>query len=154
MDAEFDPWTGVLTITGIATAYEYEDVLRSIVFVDLAGYRTPGDIEVTFNLFDGLTFNEIDTLTLTIESAPYITEALDNVLIYEQGRELEMIGAGLDVEFESSITGAMVSISDGYQPDQDILTFTDQNGITGAFDVATGTLTLSGTASTENYEAH
>ncbi len=153
MDAEFDPWTGVLTITGIATAYEYEDVLRSIVFVDLAGYRTPGDIEVTFNLFDGLTFNEIDTLTLTIESAPYITEALDNVLIYDQGRELEMIGAGLDVEFESSITGAVVSISDGYQPDQDILTFTDQNGITGAFDVATGTLTLSGTASTENYEA-
>ncbi len=46
MDAEFDTQTGVLTITGVATAFEYEDVLRSILFVDAAGYRTPGDIEL------------------------------------------------------------------------------------------------------------
>jgi hypothetical protein len=153
MDAEFDVETGMLTITGVASAYEYEDVLRSILFVDAAGYRTPGDIEITFNVFDGLTSNVIDTLNLTIESAPYLVGAIDNVLTYEQGRDLEMIGADIDVAFESAIVGATVRIQDGFYADQDELSFVEQNGITGTYDKATGILTLSGNATAAQYEA-
>jgi len=47
--------------------------------------------------------------------------------------------------------GATVQISSHYQNGQDVLAFTNQLGITGSFDAATGTLTLSGTSSVSNY---
>ncbi|WP_157237047.1 VCBS domain-containing protein, partial [Endozoicomonas elysicola] len=56
----------------------------------------------------------------------------------------------LDVE---DIQSATVSISDGYVASEDTLHFTDQNGITGSWDAASGTLTLSGNASPANYQA-
>jgi hypothetical protein len=50
-----------------------------------------------------------------------------------------------------TLSSATVSIAH-YVPGEDLLSFTDQNGITGSFDAATGQLTLSGTASIADYE--
>ncbi len=96
---------------------------------------------------------ESDRLILSIESAPYIVGAIDNVLNYEQGRELEMIGASIDIDFDSTITSATVSFEDGFQADQDQLTFVNQGTIQGSFDSASGVLTLTGQATVEQYEA-
>lgn len=52
---------------------------------------------------------------------------------------------------DTQMEGARVSITSGGQPG-DVLHFTDQNGITGSFDGATGVLTLDGTASIADYE--
>ena len=51
------------------------------------------------------------------------------------------------------MTGAVVQITGNNQPGEDVLHFTNQNGITGSFDQATGTLTLSGNASVASYQA-
>ncbi len=51
----------------------------------------------------------------------------------------------------ASIASATVSITGGLLP-SDLLKFTSQNGITGAYDSANGVLTLSGTASVANYQ--
>jgi len=51
-----------------------------------------------------------------------------------------------------NVEGATIKISDVYVSDEDVLSFINQNGITGSWDVTTGTMTLSGAASLENYQ--
>lgn len=53
----------------------------------------------------------------------------------------------------STLISATVRITGNYDATQDLLSFSNQSGITGAWDSATGTLTLSGSASVANYEA-
>lgn len=52
----------------------------------------------------------------------------------------------------ANLTGATVQITGNFQSGQDVLEFTDQNGITGNYVAATGVLTLSGTASVADYQ--
>ena len=65
-----------------------------------------------------------------------------------------MIDARLTVTDVDStnLAGATVSITATYVTGQDVLGFTNQNGITGSFDAATGVLTLTGTATVANYQ--
>lgn len=51
------------------------------------------------------------------------------------------------------LNSAIVRITGNYDSTQDLLGFTSQSGINGNWDSATGTLTLSGSASVTNYEA-
>lgn len=51
-----------------------------------------------------------------------------------------------------NLTGARVSISAGYVSTQDVLAFTNQNGITGTWSSSTGILTLTGTAAADVYQ--
>jgi len=53
----------------------------------------------------------------------------------------------------ANLQGAIVSITGNFVAGQDILAFTNQNGIIGSYNAATGVLTLSGTASVANYQA-
>jgi hypothetical protein len=53
---------------------------------------------------------------------------------------------------QSNLIGATVSITVGHDPN-DLLNFTNQNGITGSYNSTTGVLTLTGTASVANYQA-
>ncbi len=52
----------------------------------------------------------------------------------------------------ATLAGATIAISSGFLTG-DTLSFTDQNGITGSFDNATGILTLTGTAPVLDYQA-
>ena len=54
---------------------------------------------------------------------------------------------------DTDLEGATIQITSGYVDGEDVLAFTDQNGITGTWTSATGTLTLTGTSSVANYEA-
>ena len=53
----------------------------------------------------------------------------------------------------ATLNSATVRITGNYSSTQDLLSFTNQSGINGTWDSATGTLTLSGSASVANYEA-
>jgi hypothetical protein len=52
----------------------------------------------------------------------------------------------------ANLTGATVQISANYANGQDVLAFSNQLGITGSWNAASGTLTLSGSASVANYQ--
>ena len=52
----------------------------------------------------------------------------------------------------ATLAAATVSISGGFLAG-DALNFTNQNGITGSYNAATGVLTLSGTATVAQYQA-
>ena len=53
----------------------------------------------------------------------------------------------------ATLISATVRISGNYDATQDLLNFTNQSGISGNWNSATGSLTLSGSASVANYEA-
>ena len=53
---------------------------------------------------------------------------------------------------DTNIESATVTISSGYQSSEDVLAFSDANGITGSWDSGTGVLSLSGSATKANYE--
>jgi hypothetical protein len=56
-----------------------------------------------------------------------------------------------DVDSDA-MTGATAKITTNYHSEEDSLIFTDQNDISGTFDIDTGTLTLSGTSSIASYQ--
>ncbi|MFO0921357.1 MAG: trypsin-like serine protease [Pirellulales bacterium] len=153
MTAEFDEKTGVLTIEGVATAYAYQDALRSVAFVDRAGFRTPGQIEFTLRISDGLSIDARESMLVDIRSAAFLDSPLSGVPTYEVGRSLEPIVPELRVQSSGTITNAMVTIAEGYDAAQDELIYATQHGIQGHFHTATGTLELSGEGTAEQYQA-
>jgi len=50
------------------------------------------------------------------------------------------------------VQAATIAITNNFDTGNDVLIFSDQAGISGAFDTATGILTLSGTSSIANYQ--
>jgi len=89
----------------------------------------------------------------TVNDAPVLTAIEVNSANYtEGGGATTTTGSLMIVDLDdSNIESATISISNNLDTD-DVLTFTDQSGITGAYDSATGTLTLSGTSTVANYE--
>ncbi|MCP4767153.1 MAG: BspA family leucine-rich repeat surface protein, partial [Gammaproteobacteria bacterium] len=86
-----------------------------------------------------------------VNDAPVITiDATPNV--YLSGiMDVDPTLTITDVD-DTMLESAQVSFGDGYIRGQDRLRFTDQLGITGSFDINTGILTLTGTASVADYQ--
>ncbi len=96
------------------------------------------------------------TFTFTIvdqNDAPVVSDA-GATLAYTEGDGAVVIDSTLtitDVD-DTNIESATVTISSGYQSSEDVLAFSDANGITGSWDSGTGVLSLSGSATKANYE--
>lgn len=96
----------------------------------------------------GQTFS----ITISPNSPPVVTAGA--TLNYTENNGAQAIDNTItitDVE-NDDIVSASVSISANYQSGEDALGFTDQNGITGSFNPATGILSLSGTTTIANYQ--
>ena len=52
----------------------------------------------------------------------------------------------------TNLASATVSITANFVTGEDVLGFTNQNGITGSYNAATGVLTLTGSATVANYQ--
>jgi hypothetical protein len=151
----FDPATGTLTLGGTTTAANYRTVLRSVTFVTTSD--NPGTTRtITFAATDGNSFGTGAPRTIAvtpINDAPVVTTAGGSAAYVENALPLvadaTLVLADPD---NASLTGATVQITGGYVSGEDILGFTSAGGITGSFDPATGTLTLSGTATVADYQ--
>ena len=53
---------------------------------------------------------------------------------------------------DTNLEGATVAITSGFAANEDVLGFIDGNGITGSYDDSLGILTLTGSASLQDYE--
>ena len=89
---------------------------------------------------------------------PYVAPSLTTsglTLTYTENSGLIAVDDQLILTDADSATlnSATVRITGNYSSTQDLLSFTNQSGINGTWDSATGTLTLSGSASVANYEA-
>ena len=94
-----------------------------------------------------------DTINVTpVNDAPVVVAG--HTLNYTENQAATAIDGAITVSDvdNANLASATVQITGNYVNGQDVLGFTNQNGITGSFDAATGTLTLTGSSSVANYQ--
>ncbi|WP_237569394.1 Ig-like domain-containing protein [Mycolicibacterium lacusdiani] len=152
----FDAVTGVLTLTGNATIEQYQAALRSVTFASTAGV---GLKPVTIVLTADEVASAPGLVTVTVATLPVSTNlpsviATTPVKLYTSGGTPVVLDANLTIvdADSTSASGATVTIGN-YVSITDGLAFSDTGSISGTFDFATGVLTLTGSASIEDYQA-
>ena len=91
----------------------------------------------------------------TIVQAPVLANVEGSSLPYVAGQAATQVTASItatDTE-SATIESAMAAITGNYQPNQDVLNFTNTANITGSWNAATGVLTLSGSDTLADYQA-
>ena len=139
--------SGKLTLTGNASAANYQQALQSVTFSSTSTNTTPRSISIVA-LDNSLSSNQV---TETVDVAPVIT-ASGAISTFHTGTDTPVaIDAGLTINAsDPTLSGAAVTISPASLQTGDTLNFTNQNGITGIF--AAGVLTLSGNAPVADYQ--
>jgi VCBS repeat-containing protein len=110
-----------------------------------------------FTVSDGFsTTNATVTVTISgVNDLPVLSNIETTPLSYQAQTPPVAITSTLTIsdDDDSTMSGATVSITSGFSASSDVLSFTNQNGITGSYDSSTGVLTLSGAASLADYQA-
>jgi VCBS repeat-containing protein len=132
-----------------------------VVYADGTFDYTPnanfnGEDNFSFVVDDGNGGSNEYNYSLTINAvndAPLVNAT--GTLNYTENQAASVINSTLTVSDADSplLDGATVSISGNFHAGEDVLGFSNQNGITGSYNAVTGVLTLSGTASLANYQA-
>jgi hypothetical protein len=97
-----------------------------------------------------------EVLASTMSLLPPVLSNLEtSVLNYTEGKKAKILTANVTVSDVDSteLTQATIQIGTNYQLGQDLLSFVNVGGITGSWNEASGTLTLSGNATLANYQA-
>jgi hypothetical protein len=152
----FDAGTGKLTLTGSDTVAHYQAALASVTYVNTSDNPSGAARTVTVVTNDGALNSTAvtDTINVTpVNDAPVATAG--HTLAYTENQAATAIDPLITVSDVDSanLVSATVQITGNYASSQDVLSFTDQNGITGSFNAATGTMTLMGSSSVANYQA-
>jgi hypothetical protein len=160
ISGSFNAATGVLTLAGSAALSTWATALDSVTFSfsptnadPTAGGGATGRT-IDWAVTDSNSRSGSATSTVTVvHVAPTIASI--GSLTYHGGDPATTLASALTVSDPDSsgiLTGATVAITAGFIS-SDTLAFTNQNGITGSYNAATGTLTLTGAASLANYQA-
>ncbi len=158
IEGSYDYESGVLTLTGTASAADYQTALQSVTYHNNSDNPDIADRSIDFVVTVGELFS--NTLTRTIEITPVNDPPqlswleTSPLVINESGVVTDLTSTiGLHDADDTVIQSATIAITTNFSAGNDLLTFTDQAGITGSFDSAAGVLTLSGSSSLQNYEA-
>ncbi|SFJ27898.1 VCBS repeat-containing protein, partial [Bradyrhizobium sp. Gha] len=103
----------------------------------------------------GGTVGQNVVVTITGTNDAPVLNANGGSLSYTENQSATAIDSAVtasDVD-SPNLTGATVSIAAGFVSGEDVLAFTNQNGITGTYNAATGVLTLTGSATAAQYQA-
>jgi VCBS repeat-containing protein len=154
----YNTGTGVLTLTGSSSVANYQTALRSITYDSGTNQNPSASKTVSFKVNDGSLDSNTATKGLAItpvNNAPTVTTS-GGQASYTEGSSPTQPDPALNVTDPDStqLQGATVSITTNFtSADGDTLNFTNQNGISGSYNSATGVLTLSGNSSVANYQA-
>ncbi len=148
--------TRTLTLTGSATPTAYQAVLRSVTFAIAGANPAGGARTLTYRATDPAGAAGTATRTVnvvTINDAPTLANTGGTRSFTENDAPLAIDGGFAITDPDSpTMSGATVAISTGLVTAEDRLRFTNQSGITGSYDTASGILTLSGSAAVADYE--
>jgi len=111
-------------------------------------------MNLSFNTFGAeQSVSTVHVTTDAANDAPTITPTVAD-LAYTENDGAVAVDGGItvaDVD-DTNLESATAQITGNYVSSEDTLSFTDQNGITGTWTAATGTLTLTGSATKANYQ--
>ena len=154
----FTSSTGLLTLSGSATLANYQTALRSVTYQNTdTDNPSTSQRTVTFTVNDGDVNSNTQTRTIdvvAVNDAPVLASAETSALSFTEGDSATAITSALTVadSDDTNIESATVQITSNLDSSEDVLAFTDQNGITGSFTSSTGLLSLSGSATLANYQ--
>src|SRR5262249_36622599 len=95
------------------------------------------------------------SVLVTRHAAPLLSNIEASPLSFAEGDSTTAVTSTLTVSAvnSSTLVGASIAITGNFAGTEDSLGFSDQNGIIGSYDAATGVLTLSGVASLADYQS-
>lgn len=140
-----DTLTSNFTNAIIAIDYYNSDIpdTASITFLSSA---SSSPIPDSYLIVDELMFSD---------ALPTVSQIEQDTLLYDLYSVTSAQTVSVNVvswNDDTNLSGATVDISTNYQSGEDSLSFTSMFGITGSFSTSTGTLTLSGAATFDNYK--
>lgn len=155
--ASYDGTAGTLELTGDDTVAHYQQVLRTVAYANTSENPSIATRTLEYAASDGV-LNGSDTTTVTVtavDDAPILTTSGGSADYVEDDATGVVVDPGLTVSDvdSASLTRAVVQVASGHVAAEDRLLFTDQNGIGGTWSAASGTLTLTGSASVAEYQA-
>ncbi len=157
ISGNYNATTGELVLTGSASMSDYQAALRSVSYENLSDDPSATNRTVSFRVNDSLESNILSrTLTVTpVNDPPALTSTSSSGLVFTEGNSAIAVDTQLSITDVDTpnIQGATVSITVGFVTGEDVLVFSDQNGITGSYDSGSGELTLTGSATTAQYQA-
>ena len=150
----WDAGTGRLTLTGKSSLAEYLTALKSVTYINTSENPLTSARTVTWKITDGDSYSTPVSSTINITSvndAP--VPSAGGTINFTEGDTAAVIDSTItliDLD-DTDIESAVVEISSNYVNGEDVLSFTDANGISGTWDAETGRLTLTGSSSLANY---
>ncbi|MBE9160631.1 putative Ig domain-containing protein [Nodosilinea sp. LEGE 06152] len=152
--ASYDAGTGVLTLQGIDTVANYQQVLRSLAYNNTSQSPTTTSRLIDFVVSDGTANSKMTTATVKVVSVndrPLVALTGTSATYAENGSSV-IVDGGLTLSDADNTTlqKATVRITN-FVSNQDNLSFIPVGAITGSF--SAGVLTLTGTASLEDYQS-
>jgi hypothetical protein len=160
IDTAYNPATGTLTLTGYQPVERYERVLNALEYrVKRTSGALPTGRSLTVTLSDDNGERGRATLPLDIRRghvAPTFSANADPVFIHPD-QDAVNIAPLATLSLDGSAKVSVVEFAfdpDSYRDGEDVLGYdANGNGIVGAWDAASGTLTLTGDASTAAWQA-
>ena len=146
--------TGVLTLTGLASLATYQTALRSITYENSDDnpiiLTKTVDIIIYDNLLPSTAINR-DIVIVPVNDSPVVS-GTSAILIYNEAAGGVVLDDMLEISDvdNTTLTSATIRITNNFHPEEDVLAFVDQNGITGNF--SDSILALTGTASIADYQ--
>ena len=154
----FDSTSGTLTLSGLDTQANYQTALRSVQYLNTSNNPSGLARTVSFSVTDGLAYSNITNRVITVtpvNDPPTVAINQGDLTYSASTSAVVAIAPGFTVTDPDSnfATTAKIQIVGGYERGKDVLAFVNTATITGTFDVASGTLTLTGTDTFSNYRA-
>lgn len=154
----FDSTSGTLTLSGLDSQANYQAALSSVQYLNTSNNPSGLARTVSFSVSDGLANSNIANRIISVtpvNDPPTVAINQGNLTYSASSSGAVAIAPAFTVTDPDSnfATIAKIQIVGGYERGKDILTFVNTKTITGIFDVASGTMTLSGTDTFSNYRA-
>ncbi len=153
---DWNPETGTLTLIGLSSVSKYETMLRSIVYEN-ANDNNPSTETRTIRFIVSDGSNPSNAVSRNIEmglpnKAPVLSAIETTPLNFCNSGSLTITQTiAISDENDDLLNRAEIRISEGYRS-EDVLRFSNTNGISGSWDAITGSLRLNGESSVNNYQ--
>jgi hypothetical protein len=158
ISGSFDAATGVLTLSGSSSVANYRDALRSVTYRNTSQDPDRTQRTVRYRVDDGQSAHSLSepvthAVDITrVNDAPTLSASDVTQTFREQGPPVPVDSTLTVADVDSAnVAGATVEIGDGYDSGRDSLSFTNLPDVSGSWDAASATLTLTGTAPLSAY---
>ncbi|MCV7062426.1 hypothetical protein H7I76_22460 [Mycolicibacterium vaccae] len=149
----WDAATRTLTLSGVASIAEYEAAIKAVTFSTTEGGVTRG---LAVHVTDDVQVRSVvaGLATVSVVGLPPSVAVLGAPIFRLGGSPVKVVSSATITDLDSdSLSGATITIGTAYQ-NGDVLSYVAANGvsITGTWDAAARTLSLTGVATKAQYE--